>query len=128
MPRNLTIVTAALVAATALTACSTFGGGKSEDTVHQIGKDSYTVRTLSERSTSAAKGQALSLANAACQKQSRGVMVTKEDMGIEEGTGERYYDLNFMCLNSGDTDFQRIKRDGQPQALQLQAPQTETTY
>lgn len=110
-----------------LTACSTFGGNKTDGMVHQIGKDSYTVRTLSERSTSAAKGAALTLANAACQKQSRSVMITREDMGLEEGTGERYYDLNFMCLNSGDTDFTRIKRDGAA-APQLQAPQPEAQY
>ncbi len=101
----------ALFALVALAGCASLTGGKNSGVVMQIGKDSYTVRTLSERSTSAAKQEALTLANEACQKNTRQVMITKEETGIEEGTGERYYDLNFMCLTGGDTDFQRIKRE-----------------
>lgn len=101
----------ALASLVTLAACSTFTGSKNSGVVMQIGKDSYTVRTLSQNSVSAAKQEALSLANAACQKQTRSVMLTNEVTGIEEGTGQRYYDLNFLCLNSGDTDFQRIRRE-----------------
>lgn len=101
----------ALFTLVVLAGCASLTGGKTSGVVMQIGKDSYTVRTLSERSTSAAKQEALTLANAACQKNTRNVMITKEESGIEEGTGERYYDLNFMCLTGGDTDFQRIKRE-----------------
>lgn len=106
-----------------LAACSSFSGSKNAGTVMQIGKDSYTVRALSERSTSAAKQGALSLANAACQKQTRSVMITQEHAGIEEGTGERFYDLNFMCLTHGDTDFQRVRRDA-TQTAPATAPAT----
>lgn len=104
-----------------LAACSTFGG-KDSGQVHQIGKDSYTVRTLSERSVSTAKQQALTLAGEACQKQSRSVMLTDENTGTEESTGEKYYDLTFMCLTSGDTDFTRIKRNT---GTTLQAPSAQ---
>ncbi len=118
----MTKTTLALLAVITLAGCSTLTGGKTSGVVMQIGKDSYTVRTLSQNSTSAAKQEALTLANAACQKQTRSVMLTNEVTGIEEGTGQRFYDLNFMCLNSGDTDFQRIKRE------HLQQPAAEATH
>lgn len=105
------LLLSALVALT-VTACSSLGmGSKGTGAVMQVGKDSYTVRTLSERSISAAKQEALTLANASCAKQTRQVMLTNEMSGLEEGTGERYYDLSFMCLTQGDTDFQRVKRE-----------------
>lgn len=92
-----------------IAACTTFGNTALN--VHQIGKDSYTVRVLNEKSTSAAKEQALAQAGTYCQKQARNVMLVKEASGTEEGTGERYYDLTFLCLTAGDGDFTRVTKD-----------------
>jgi hypothetical protein len=79
--------------------------------VQQIGKDSYTLRVLSEKSISTAKQQALTQAGSFCKTQgNRNVMLVKEISGTEEGTGERYYDLTFLCLNADDSDFQRVNR------------------
>lgn len=90
-------------------ACATLGGG--DMAVHQIGKDSYTVRVMNEKSVSAAKEKALAQAGAFCQKQTRNVMLVKETSGTEEGTGEKYEDLTFLCLGAGDSDFTRVTKE-----------------
>lgn len=57
--------------------------------MQQIGKDSYTVRVLSEKSVSDAKQKALAQANNYCKAQAnRNVMLVKESTGTEEGTGK----------------------------------------
>jgi hypothetical protein len=94
----------------ALAACTTFGTG-STGAVQQIGKDSYTVRTLSQKSVSEAKQRALAAANDSCAKAKRNVMLVNEYTGTEEGTAEKFYDLTFMCLTPGDQDFQRVKKE-----------------
>ena len=92
-----------------LAACSAFGGGTSS--VMQIGKDSYNVRAMSERSVSDAKQKALTAANGACKSNgNRNVMLVHEFSGTESETGEKFYDLTFMCLAQGDADFTRVKR------------------
>lgn len=95
---------AAAVALLALGGCSTMGGGQ----VQQIGRDSYTVRTLSTKSVSEAKQQALVLANRHCKSEKHAVMLVDEMAGVED-TGEKYYDVTFMCLAGEDADFIRIK-------------------
>lgn len=106
-------LTAALAAALALTACSLMSSKTSN--VMQIGKDSYTVRSISPRSTSQAKMQALAEANSFCKSAENGapnrsVMLVREFAGLESETNEKFYDLTFMCLAQGDKDFTRIKR------------------
>lgn len=91
----------------ALAGCVTNGGTSG---VAQIGRDSYTIRALSERSVSEAKQKALTTADAYCREQKRNVMLVKDFGGTEADTNEKYYDLTFMCLGTGDEDFQRIKR------------------
>lgn len=93
-----------------LGACAALGGGSS-GTVQQIGKDSYTVRMLSQKSVSEAKQRALSAANDYCAKAKRNVMLVNELTGSEDTTSEKFYDLTFMCLNTGDSDFQRVKKE-----------------
>lgn len=98
-----------LIPALALTACVTLGGGTGA--VQQIGKDSYTVRVLSPKSTSDSKQRALTAANTHCQKDKRNLMLVNEYAGTEDGTAEKFYDLTFMCLTPGDQDFQRIRKE-----------------
>ena len=93
-----------------LASCAILGGGAT-GSVQQIGKDSFTVRVLSQSSISDAKQRALGAANAHCQTQKRNVMLVNEYTGQEEGTAEKFYDLTFMCLNAGDTDFTRVKKE-----------------
>lgn len=98
---------ALILPAIALTACVTSGTSG----VAQIGRDSYTIRAISERSVSEAKQKALTTADGYCREQKRNVMLVKDFSGTEADTNEKYYDLTFMCLAQGDEDFQRIRRD-----------------
>lgn len=91
-----------------LAGCASMGG--SGATVQQIAKDSYDVRVLSKQSISAAKQLALEAANRHCRNEKHYVMLVDELAGIEEETGEKYYDVTFMCLNNGDADFIRVNR------------------
>lgn len=93
-----------------LSACLTNGTGS----VQSIGKDSYTIRTLSKDSTSAAKQEALKAANAHCGKNQRNIQMVKEFDGTEMN-GQRFYDMTFYCLPMGDEDFVRY-RPTQPAA------------
>ncbi|HEX2858914.1 MAG TPA: hypothetical protein VHP58_01775 [Alphaproteobacteria bacterium] len=106
---NKTILTT--TAALLLGACSSMGGGASG--VQQIGKDSYTVRATSEKSASAAKQAALKQANDYCATQKRNVQLVKEYAGTESDTGEKFDDVTFLCVGTGDADFVRVK----PEAL-----------
>ena len=104
------LIASVLLSTVALAGCSTFGRDISP--VMQIGKDSYTVRAISNRSVSFAKQEALSAANKFCQKkENRNVMLIKELGGTENETNEKFYDLTFLCLTQGDRDFTRITRD-----------------
>ena len=89
-----------------VTSCSSLG---SSGDVQQIGKDSYTVRSMGETSTKA-KQAALKAANGHCTSLKRNVQLVKEEVGTEDD-GSRYHDLTFLCVPGNDPDFTRVTRD-----------------
>ena len=102
-----------LLALTALSlgACAALSGSGA-GAVQSIGKDSYTVRILSEKSVSDAKMKALSQANSYCnQNAKRNVQLVQEQSGTEED-GSKFYDITFYCLPQGDADFIRYRPQG----------------
>ena len=111
-----------------LSGCSMLGQGGTSN-VMQIGKDSFTVRAISPRSTSEAKQKALAAANAYCKAQgNRSVMLVKEFSGVENETNEKFDDLTFLCLSQGDHDFTRIKRDSITPDTLTPPADTPTSY
>lgn len=109
-----TIHIAALAATISLAACM---GSSGAGTVQSIGKDSYTVRILSDKSISDAKQKALSSANGYCSKSAKRTSNWCKNFRAPKKTAASLYDITFYCLPQGDADFQRYR----PQSVEAPA-------